>query len=83
MRVLPDVVVGVDFGMTSTGVAYSAGPEWTVRIAYCKITSPYLGLGSAFRPFSFGDAFLTYQTVLTETGNAAKLARKSPWRHRG
>lgn len=24
----PDVVVGVDFGMTSTGVAYSAGPEW-------------------------------------------------------
>lgn len=25
---MPDVVVGVDFGMTSTGVAYSAGPEW-------------------------------------------------------
>ncbi|EXJ73469.1 uncharacterized protein A1O5_03230 [Cladophialophora psammophila CBS 110553] len=24
----PDVIVGIDFGMTSTGVAYSAGPEW-------------------------------------------------------
>lgn len=24
----PDVVVGVDFGMTSTGVAYSAAPNW-------------------------------------------------------
>ncbi|KAK5086586.1 hypothetical protein LTR05_003754 [Lithohypha guttulata] len=24
----PDVVVGIDFGMTSTGVAYSAGPDW-------------------------------------------------------
>ncbi|KAK5119541.1 hypothetical protein LTR85_007369 [Meristemomyces frigidus] len=24
-----DVVVGVDFGMTCTGVAYSMGPEWT------------------------------------------------------
>lgn len=24
----PDVIVGVDFGMTSTGVAYSAGPDW-------------------------------------------------------
>ncbi|KAH1328325.1 hypothetical protein KXV69_007370 [Aspergillus fumigatus] len=24
----PDIVVGVDFGMTCTGVAYSIGPEW-------------------------------------------------------
>ncbi|RAH50576.1 Hsp70 family protein [Aspergillus brunneoviolaceus CBS 621.78] len=24
----PDIVVGVDFGMTHTGVAYSYGPEW-------------------------------------------------------
>jgi molecular chaperone DnaK (HSP70) len=24
----PDIVVGIDFGMTSTGVAYSTGPEW-------------------------------------------------------
>ncbi|KAK3117675.1 hypothetical protein LTR53_000703 [Teratosphaeriaceae sp. CCFEE 6253] len=24
-----DIVVGVDFGMTCTGVAYSMGPEWT------------------------------------------------------
>ena len=28
MAPLPDVIVGIDFGMTSTGVAYSAGPEW-------------------------------------------------------
>jgi hypothetical protein len=26
----PDCIVGVDFGMTSTGVAYSYGPEWQV-----------------------------------------------------
>ncbi|KAA8647819.1 Hsp70 family protein [Aspergillus tanneri] len=25
----PDVVVGIDFGMTYTGVAYSCAPEWT------------------------------------------------------
>ncbi|PGH19083.1 hypothetical protein AJ79_00117 [Helicocarpus griseus UAMH5409] len=25
----PDVVVGVDFGMTCTGVSYSFGPEWS------------------------------------------------------
>ncbi|KAL5046570.1 hypothetical protein BDW71DRAFT_181912 [Aspergillus fruticulosus] len=24
----PDIVVGIDFGMTCTGVAYSIGPEW-------------------------------------------------------
>ncbi|KXT18312.1 hypothetical protein AC579_958 [Pseudocercospora musae] len=24
----PDIIVGVDFGMTCTGVAYSAAPEW-------------------------------------------------------
>lgn len=24
----PDIVVGVDFGMTSTGVAYSSAPDW-------------------------------------------------------
>ncbi|KAH9836420.1 Hsp70 family chaperone [Teratosphaeria destructans] len=24
----PDIVVGIDFGMTSTGVAYSTAPEW-------------------------------------------------------
>ncbi|KAE8141241.1 hypothetical protein BDV38DRAFT_237622 [Aspergillus pseudotamarii] len=24
----PDIVVGIDFGMTYTGVAYSCGPEW-------------------------------------------------------
>ncbi|KAJ5726652.1 uncharacterized protein N7483_008009 [Penicillium malachiteum] len=24
----PDIVVGIDFGMTFTGVAYSSGPEW-------------------------------------------------------
>ncbi|KXT02455.1 hypothetical protein AC578_7826 [Pseudocercospora eumusae] len=24
----PDIVVGIDFGMTCTGVAYSMGPEW-------------------------------------------------------
>lgn len=24
----PDVVVGIDFGMTATGVAYSSGPDW-------------------------------------------------------
>lgn len=24
----PDIVVGIDFGMTATGVAYSAAPEW-------------------------------------------------------
>ncbi|OQV00389.1 hypothetical protein CLAIMM_05890 [Cladophialophora immunda] len=29
MESTPDVIVGIDFGMTSTGVAYSAGPEWT------------------------------------------------------
>ncbi|KAM3417238.1 hypothetical protein BST61_g5497 [Cercospora zeina] len=26
---VPDVVVGIDFGMTCTGVAYSSAPEWT------------------------------------------------------
>lgn len=26
---MPDIVVGIDFGMTCTGVAYSMGPEWT------------------------------------------------------
>ncbi|KAK4542172.1 hypothetical protein LTR36_007019 [Oleoguttula mirabilis] len=25
----PDIVVGIDFGMTCTGVAWSAAPEWT------------------------------------------------------
>ncbi|KAJ5573622.1 uncharacterized protein N7459_008049 [Penicillium hispanicum] len=25
----PDIVVGIDFGMTYTGVAYSSGPEWS------------------------------------------------------
>ncbi|KAI9037071.1 Hsp70 family protein [Aspergillus affinis] len=25
----PDIVVGIDFGMTFTGVAYSCGPEWS------------------------------------------------------
>ncbi|KAK5125632.1 hypothetical protein LTR85_011906 [Meristemomyces frigidus] len=25
----PDVVIGIDFGMTCTGVAWSAAPEWT------------------------------------------------------
>jgi hypothetical protein len=54
MSILPDVVVGVDFGMTSTGVAYSAGPEWTVRIAYCKFSSLSLDLDSVFCPFSIG-----------------------------
>lgn len=24
----PDIIVGIDFGMTSTGVAYSAAPDW-------------------------------------------------------
>ncbi|KAL4997404.1 hypothetical protein BDV10DRAFT_195126 [Aspergillus recurvatus] len=24
----PDIIVGIDFGMTCTGVAYSIGPEW-------------------------------------------------------
>jgi hypothetical protein len=28
MAPTPEVIVGIDFGMTSTGVAYSAGPEW-------------------------------------------------------
>lgn len=25
---MPDIVVGIDFGMTSTGVAYSSAPDW-------------------------------------------------------
>ena len=25
----PDIVVGIDFGMTSTAVSWSMGPEWT------------------------------------------------------
>jgi hypothetical protein len=28
MAPTPEVIIGIDFGMTSTGVAYSAGPEW-------------------------------------------------------
>lgn len=25
----PDIVVGIDFGMTCTGVSYSIGPDWS------------------------------------------------------
>lgn len=46
MGFLPDVVVGVDFGMTSTGIAYSAGPEWAVRIARHKISFHHLALNN-------------------------------------
>ncbi|KAK5047574.1 hypothetical protein LTR84_006671 [Exophiala bonariae] len=28
MALKPDIIVGVDFGMTGTGVAYSVAPEW-------------------------------------------------------
>lgn len=78
MKVLPDVVVGADFGMTSTGIAYSVGPEWTVRTAYCKIPLPYLDLGIGFRPFPLGDAFLTYQIVSDRDRKRCKTGQEIP-----
>ncbi|KAH7007838.1 hypothetical protein B0J12DRAFT_753154 [Macrophomina phaseolina] len=77
----PDVVIGIDFGMTCTGVAYSTGPEWpdpkpvqqwpgehSNLLANKVVTAVSYDDAALERPASWG--------FLAEDGNSEFLHRK-------